>query len=133
MLKISPLTRETASLAVTVTFPAFPVPKVDALSTAPLVSESEPALMAILPPVPFDPGFTLLKIPLGNAPLPSRVAAPETFTVTLPASPCPADWVLEALRINVSSPAPLDKKREPELISILPPFPTPPASTVLKI
>ncbi|MEH1835386.1 MAG: hypothetical protein V7L29_25860 [Nostoc sp.] len=49
--------------------------------------------------------------------------------MTFPASPRPAGWVLNASRVMVSRLAPSISDSVAALMSILPPLPTPPAST----
>ncbi|BAY42427.1 hypothetical protein SAMD00079811_00040 [Scytonema sp. HK-05] len=86
VLKMSPLTSSTEFVARTDTLPAFPCPKVLALSLPPSLKEKSPEEIVMFPPLPTALGSTVLKIPLLT---PAIVTLSVTSTVTFPASPLP--------------------------------------------
>ncbi|BAY42425.1 hypothetical protein SAMD00079811_00020 [Scytonema sp. HK-05] len=116
VLKMFPLTSSTEFVARTDTLPAFPCPKVLAVSAAPSVKEKEPVVILMLPPLPTPPAPTVLKM----FPLTSSTEF-VARTDTLPAFPCP--------KVLAISAAPSVKEKEPVVILMLPPLPTPPACT----
>src|SRR4028118_2095617 len=81
--------KDTVSVAVTFILPASPFPTVLTLSSAPLVTDSEPVVMVMLPPLPTALGATRLIAALETPLLPTL--SNETVSVAvmlmLPASP----------------------------------------------
>ncbi|BAY42424.1 hypothetical protein SAMD00079811_00010 [Scytonema sp. HK-05] len=98
------LTSSTEFVARTDTLPAFPCPKVLALSLPPSLKDKEPEEIVMFPPLPTAPVSTELKIALAGLSLtPAIVTGPVTSTVTLPASPLPGGWSEDASRTAVAS------------------------------
>ena len=134
LLKILPLSSETKSLALINTLPALPCPMVLAFSVPPSNKDNEPLEIVMFPPLPVAPGSMLLKISLGNPLLtPEIVTFPVTSMLIFPAFPLPAGKVPEAALTKVCNCAPSVRESEAALMLMLPPLPTPPASTLLKI
>ena len=116
------------SCAVISTLPAFPLPKVSADITAPLVTSREPVVIFISPASPTAVDSTKLNAPLRC--LPSEDILSNTIVScavisTLPAFPFP--WVLTDI-----SP-PLVTVREPVLIVTFPASPSAPTLNMLDI
>ncbi len=118
--------KETLSVAIILTFPASPFPWVPTSNWAPLVTASDPVVMLISPPFPTPSEPTVLKIPLEppSIPTPSRETISLLLMLIFPAFPSP--FVLA-----VNTP-PLVIESDLVVMSMLPPLPTAPDSTVLK-
>src|SRR4028118_444386 len=112
--------RETISVALIVTSPAFPCPDVLATKVASLDTDIVPVVISMLPPSPTAPASTWLPMPVED---PRRETASVARIVTSPAFPCP-----EVLATMVAPP---DTDIVSVLISMLPPSPTAPPSTWL--
>ncbi len=132
----TPLLSEIANTPRTLMLTSPPIPcpsetvtvplRIKVLSSPPLVKNSEPALILMLPPLPTDPASTLLKAALGFPLLlvPSKETRSLALIITLPASPCP--------RVLANSCAPLVSESSPVVIRMSPPLPLPVCSTLLK-
>ncbi len=133
----TPLLSEIANTPRTLMLTSPPIPcpsetvtvplRIKVLSSPPLVKNSEPALILMLPPLPTDPASTLLKAPLGFPLLfvPSKETRSLALIITFPASPCP--------RVLGLSCAPLVSESSPVVMRISPPLPLPVCSTLLRI
>ena len=113
------------SLALMVTVPASPTPKILASRKAPLSTARDPVVMNTPPASPSAPGYTTLTAPLSNPALLSSSNLIESLAlmVTVPAFPTP--------RIIAPSKAPLSTSREPVVMDTPPALPFAPGYTKL--
>ena len=114
-LILEELAKETVSVALIVTLPPLPCPKVLASNRAPLVRVKEPVFSSILPALPIALELTLASIEVKVSGLPFKDTVSVALTVILPALPCPDVFAI----IN----APLLRVREGVVIVISPPLP----------